>query len=86
MPPLAGYGFAITVFSMIILIYLKIMRDRQDSALESAFESNRHRARIMIAIYQKWMAVVFIPVVVGLLLLVGGALYGAYTGQGVICR
>lgn len=86
MPPIAGYGFSIVVISMIVLIYLKIKRDGLDSALESAFESNRQKARILIEIYQKWMVIVFIPVVVGLLLIIGGAIYGAWTGQAVVCR
>lgn len=86
MPPIAGYGFATVVFGMIVLIYLKIKRDRLDSALESAFESNRQKARILIEIYQKWMVIVFIPIVVGLLLMIGGTIYGAWTGQAVVCR
>ena len=86
MHPIAGFGFGIVVIFMVILIVLKILRDGHDSGLESAFESNRQRARIMIAIYQKWMVVVFAPIVVGMLMFIGGALYTLFTGQYPVCR
>jgi flagellar biosynthesis protein FlhB len=86
MYPIAGTAFIVLVGCVIILMVLKILRHRHDSALDSAFESNRREARIIIGIYHKWMAVIAIPAVIAMIVFVGSGAYAAWVGNIAVCQ